>query len=118
MRVKIAKCFWDSNSPNTLQLYLEQSKLVRQNLALLGFFPISNICRINDQCSFDCTSGISSDILINVLEDCIVCIIWAIRSYLIFILSRNKGFQSEALLKMPTSSSTVEEFGLDFQKYF
>ena len=35
---------------------------------------------------------------------------------LIFILSKKKHFQSGALLKMPPSSPTIEEFGLDIQK--
>ena len=33
----------------------------------------------------------------------------------IFILSKNNDFQSEALLKMPPSSPSIEEFGLDVQ---
>ena len=35
--------------------------------------------------------------------------IWA--AWVIFILSKNKGFQSEALLKMPCSSSSLKEIG-------
>ena len=34
---------------------------------------------------------------------------------LIFILSKKKSFQSEALLKMPPSSPSMEEFGRDKQ---
>ena len=34
---------------------------------------------------------------------------------LIFILSKNKGFQSKALLKMPPSFLSMEEFGRDKQ---
>ena len=36
---------------------------------------------------------------------------------LIFILSKNEGFQSRALLKMPPSSPSMEEFGLDIQNF-
>ena len=40
-------------TPQTLQLYLEQTKLVHQRFALLGFFPIyHNIFPIIDQCNF------------------------------------------------------------------
>ena len=35
---------------------------------------------------------------------------------LIFILSENKDFHSGVLLKMPTSSPSMEEFDLDIQK--
>ena len=35
---------------------------------------------------------------------------------LIFVLDKNKGFQSGALLKTPPSLPSVEELGLDFQK--
>ena len=35
---------------------------------------------------------------------------------LVFIFSKSKGFQSGALLKIPLSSPSMEEFGLDFQK--
>ena len=33
-----------------------------------------------------------------------------------FILNKNKDFQSGALLKIPLSSPSMEEFGLDIQK--
>ena len=33
---------------------------------------------------------------------------------LIFILSKKKGFQSEALLKMSVSTPSTQGFGLDF----
>ena len=35
---------------------------------------------------------------------------------LILILGKNKGFQFGALLKMPPSSLSLKEFGLDIQK--
>ena len=35
---------------------------------------------------------------------------------LIFILSKNNDFQPGALLKLPPSSTSMEEFGLDIQK--
>ena len=59
------------------QLYLEQTKLVCQRLALLGCFPICNIFPIIDQTKqVFFPSGIGPDILINVLKDCIF-LIWA-----------------------------------------
>ena len=63
------------------------------------------------------TSGIGPDILMNVLEDCIVFLIWQPKVSSIFILSKNKDLQSGALLKMPASlSPSMEEFGGDIQK--
>ena len=59
------------------------------------------------------TSGIGTDILMNMLEGWIVFLIWE-AWVLIFILIKN--FQSEALLKMPPSSPFMEEFGLCTQK--
>ena len=35
---------------------------------------------------------------------------------LIFILSKNKDFHSGVLLKMPSSSPSIEEFDLDIQR--
>ena len=45
----------------------------------------------------------------NVLEDWIIFLVWA-AWVLIFILIKSKGFQSGALLKIPTSFSFMEEF--------
>ena len=61
------------------------------------------------------TFVIGPDILMNVLEDYIIFLVWA-AWILIFILSKNKGFQSGALLKMPISFPSMEEFCLDIQK--
>ena len=61
------------------------------------------------------TSGIGLDILVNVLDDCIVFLIWA-AWILIFILSKKKDFQSGSLLKMPPLSPSKKEFGLDIPK--
>ena len=59
------------------QLYLKQTKLVCQRLALLGCFPICNIFPIIDQTKqVFFPSVIGPDILINVLKDCIF-LIWA-----------------------------------------
>ena len=55
------------------------------------------------------------DILKNVLKDYIIFFVWTVW-VLIFILSKNQGFQSGALLKMPTSFTSKEEFCLDIQK--
>ena len=60
------------------RLYLKQTKLVRLRLALLGFFPIcNNIFPVIDQCRFCFTSGIGPGTPMNVLEDCIIFLIWA-----------------------------------------
>ena len=68
MGVKITK-----NFPG----YLEQTTLICLHLFFLGFFPICNdIFLIVDQYRFF-TSGISADIQMNVLKDCIICFIWA-----------------------------------------
>ena len=64
------------------------------------------------------TSGIGPDILMNALEGCITVFVWAACFFfLIFILSKSKGIQSGALLKMPTSIPSMEKFSLDIQKY-
>ena len=55
------------------------------------------------------------DILMNVLKDYIIFFVWAVWIF-IFILSKNKGFQSGALQKMATSFPSMEEFCLDIQK--
>ena len=57
---------WVAPPPPNLQLYLEQTQLVRQRFALLGFFfPIRNsILPI-------------IYVLINVIEDCIIFLAWA-----------------------------------------
>ena len=53
----------------------------------------------------------------NGLQDCIVFVIWpGSVLFNLYIKQKNKGFQSEALLQMSISSSTMEEFGLDIQK--
>ena len=68
------------------------------------FFPIIDQCRL-----FLLPSGIGPDIQMKMFEGYIIsgqpvfC--------LIFILSKNKSFQSGALLKMPPSSPSTQEFG-------
>ena len=59
--------------------------------------------------------------MINVLEDCIIFLIWAAWVLFNFHLKQKKkkkerAFQSVALLKMPPSSPSMEEFCLDIQK--
>ena len=71
MREEIDKFSWGNDSSQTLELYLEQTKLVCQRLGLPGFVPICNIFPIIDQCSFF-TSRIGSDILMNELEYCVI----------------------------------------------
>ena len=67
-----------SQSP---QLHFRQTKLVCQHLISLRFFPVCNIFPIIGQYKVIFTS-------------------WAVW---VFILSKNKKFQSTALLKMPSS---------------
>ena len=55
----------------------DEKERVCQRVTLLGFFPIcKNTFPIIDQFKFFETSGLSPDILILVLEDCIVFLIW------------------------------------------
>ena len=56
------------------------------------------------------TSGIGLDILIKEFEDYITFLIWAAWVCLFFTLSKNKNFQSEPLLKIPSSSPSMKEF--------
>ena len=81
-----------------------------KHLALLRFFPICNIFPIIGQCRFFLTSGIGTDILMKVFEDYIIVLILLAWVLLNFIFSKNKGFWSEALLKMPLSSLFIKEF--------
>ena len=62
------------------------------------------------------TSAIGPDFLMNVLEDCIIFLLWAVWVCLIFILIKNKAFQSGASLKILTSSPSMEEFCLNIQE--
>ena len=73
----------------TLQLYLKQSKLLWQHLAFLDFFPICNIFPYIGQDRFF-FSGVGPDILMNVLEDCIIFLIWAALVLFNFCLIKNK----------------------------
>ena len=61
------------------------------------------------------TSGISSDILMNVLEDCIIFLVWA-ACVLFSFYFKQKQIQSGALMKMPTSFHSMEEVCLDVLK--
>ena len=70
----------------------------------------NNIFIIIDQCRFF-TSGISRDIVMNVLEDSIIFLV-----LVACILSKDKSIQSRALMKMPTSFPSMKEFCLDILK--
>ena len=67
--------------------------------------------------------GIDPDVLMNVRKYFIIVLIWAawvlfnfyLIKKLIFILQKNNGFQSRALLKMPHSSPSIEDFCLGIQ---
>ena len=63
-----SKIFWGSLSLQTHQLYLEETKLLRKDLVLFGFFPTFNFFTIIDQCRLFFTSGIDPDILMKPLE--------------------------------------------------
>ena len=52
----------------------------------------------------------------NVLEDCIILLIWATWVLFNFYLEQNKGFQSGALLNVPPSTPSMMEFGLHIHK--
>ena len=86
-----------------------------KRFALLGFFPkCKNLFPIIDQCRIFFTSG-SPDILMNVREDCMICLFWRVW-VLLFIFNKNKDFQALALRKMTPSSPSVEEITLDIPK--
>ena len=55
-------------------------------------------------------SGIDTDIQTNVLDDCIIFLIWATGVLLNFDLKQKQKFS--AFLRMSLSSPSVEEFGL------
>ena len=74
---KSCKIFLGLPLPQILQLYLKQTKLARQLLALHAYFLIYNIFSIIDQCRFFYTSGI--------------CRYSNPGFCLIFILSKNKN---------------------------
>ena len=113
MRVKIATFFWDGTKSQTLKIYLEQTSLVR----LQPHFArtVLNIFIIIDQCRFF-TFRIGLDILNNVLEDVFVWAAWVLFSFYLKQKQRSKTGQSGTLLKMPTSSPSVEEFCRGIQK--
>ena len=94
----------------------EQIKLVHQCLALFRFSPLCSIFLIIDQWRFSFTPGICPDILMNVVEDCIIFLTGQLGLCLIFILSKNKGFPSGPLLKMYPSFPSMGDFGVDIQK--
>ena len=72
-------------------------------------FPIIGQCRFFY--SWD-----RPDILVNVFEDCIIFLVWAVWVLFNFYLKQKQRFQSGSLLKMSSSSPSMEEFGLDIQK--
>ena len=78
-----------TTSPQTLQLYLEETKLVHRLLTLLRFFPTCNIFPINDQCRvfyFRNRPWYSDEWL----KDCVIFLIWQPGFCLIFILSKKR----------------------------
>ena len=82
----------------------------------LLFFPICNgYFLIIDQCISFFISVIDTDIWTNVLDDCIIFLIWAAGVLLNFDLKQKQRFS--ALLRMSLSSPSVEEFGLVFFTY-
>ena len=114
VRDKIAISSWYCDSPQTLQLYLGQTKLVWQHLDLPIFFPICNIFPILSNAYFF-TSGIGPDILMKVFEDYIISLIWA--AWVLFnFISKTKVSSLELLLKIPPSFPSMKEFG-QWQKH-
>ena len=61
--------FLSLNEGKNCKMHLEQTKLACQSPTLHGFFLICNIFSVIDQCLFFFTSGICSDILMNMLQD-------------------------------------------------
>ena len=105
MREKITKFSWACFSPQTLHLYLEQTKLVCQLLALIGFFPIcKNFSR------FFVTFGTGPDILMNVLEDCIIFLIWTASGQFVFKKLHVHVFIVCLLLKSHTWAINTSKF--------
>ena len=96
--------------PQTAQLYLEQTTCIRLHLGLI--LLCSDIFLIIDQCIFF-TSGM--DLIFWSMCSKIALCSWFGQPglYLIFILSKNKGFESGTLLKMPPSSFSLEKFDLN-----
>ena len=120
------------NESKNIKIFLEVvptlrfPKCVWNKPHLFTFARILPICNnifiIIDQCRFFFfTSGIGPGNMINVLEDCIMFLIWTAWVLFNFYLKQKKkkerDFQSVALLKMPPSSPSMEEFCLDIQKY-
>ena len=108
MRVKIATFYWGGTDPQTHQMSLQQITLVHLHLALIGLFWINNIFMIIDQCRFFNFFKCSKIALYSLFGQPVFSLISA--------LSKNKGIQSGALLKMLFSFSSREEFCLDIQE--
>ena len=96
------------------QIDIEILEFLNVTPHLAGVMP--NMQNVPNHCSMQIffTSGLGPDILVNG---------WKIALYflfgqfcLVFITSKNQGFQSGALLKMPPLSSSMEEFGSDINK--
>ena len=88
LRVKIAKIF-QGLRPREAPTVFGTNQLCYQCLDLLGFFSVCNIFPIIDLCSFF-TSEIGPDIPMNVLEDCIILLIWAAWCLFNFYLKQNQ----------------------------
>ena len=54
-----------------------------------------------------------ADILINVLEGCIILLIWAVGLLFNFYHKQEERFSPEALLRMSHSSPSMEKFGVN-----
>ena len=112
MRVKKGKFSCGGTDPQTHQMSLEQITL-RLHLALLGLFWTCNILIIIDQCRFFNSwdrpwySDKCAQRLYSLLGQPVFS--------LIFILSKNKGIQFGALLKMLFSFPFTEELVLIFR---
>ena len=115
MNGKIAEFSWGRNSPRQPNCFCNDPNLLTQASLCLDSSPYAIFFQslINADILF--TSGIGQDILMKVLEHYIF-LIWTDGFFKIVILSKNRHFQSGALLKIPPSSPSMEEFGLDIRK--
>ena len=88
MKENIAESSWGCPPPGPPNyMWKKPNLLAYVRCALLGFLPTcKHIFPIIDQSRFFSTSGIGPDILMNVLEDCIVFLNWVAWFCLTFIL--------------------------------
>ena len=96
--------------PQIPQLYLGQTKLFRQHLALLKFFPLCNIFSIIVNLDFFFTSGIGPDILTKVFEYYIILLIWAAWVLFNFYLKQKQRFSVSNFTENTPSSPFIKEF--------